>query len=150
MKMSVSITAGTRKNGNRPCYRRSCKTCRNIKTTDTFRGSVTKKSYKVHTSVTCKTKDVVYLIECRKCPKQYVGSTKNALNIRLNGHRCDIKHKTQKPMAKHFNQRGHSMEHLTIMVIEKFRNNNIQFRRRRERFRIDELECMAPEGMNLI
>ena len=149
--MSVSITAGTRKNGNRPCNKRGCKTCQHIKITDTFRSSVTKKSYKVHTSVTCKTKGVVYLIECRKCPKQYVGSTKNALHIRLNGHKYDIKHKkTQKPVAKHFNRRGHSMEHLTIMVIEKLRNNNIQFRRRRERFWIDKLECMAPEGMNLI
>ena len=93
----------------------------------------------------------IYKIQCRKCPKQYVGSTKNALHIRLNGHRYDIKNKKiQKPVAKHFNRRGHSMEDLSTMVIEKLQNNNIQFQRRRERFWIDKLGYMAPEGMNLI
>ena len=147
---SLSITEGTRKNGNRPCNSKGGKTCRHIKTIDTFRSTVNKTSYKVHTSANCKTKGVVYLIQCKKCHQQYVGSTKNALQIRLNGHRYDIGNmKIQKPVAKHFNRRGHSMEDLTIMVIEKLRNNDIQFRRRRERFWIDKLGCMAPEGMNL-
>ena len=148
--MPVSIIKGTRSNGNRPCNRRGCITCRHIKTTDTFRSTVTKRSYKMHTPATCKTECVVYLIQCSKCQKQYVGLSKNALHIRLNGHRHDIKNmKIQKnPVAKHFNKRGHSMADLTIMVIEKLRNNDIQFRRRRERFWIDKLECMAPEGMN--
>ena len=149
--MSFSITEGTRKNGNRPCNSKGCKTCRLIRTTDRFRSTVTKRSYKVRTPATCKSKRVVYLIECKIHQKQYVGSTKNALHIRLNGHRYDIrKMKTQKSaVAKHFNQPGHTRDHLTIMVIEKLRNNNIQFRRRRERFWIDKLRCMAPEGMNL-
>ena len=157
MKTFISITEGTRKKekqGNRPCNSRGCKTCRHIKTTDTFRSTDTKrsrKSYKVHTAANCKTKGTIYRIQCRKCPKQYLGSTKNALHIRLNGHRYDIKHKKiQKPVAKHFNQRGHSIEDLTIMVIEKLRNNNIQFRRRQERFWTDKLGCMAPEELNLI
>ena len=34
--MSVSITIGTKTNGNRPCNNKGCKTCRHIKTTDTF------------------------------------------------------------------------------------------------------------------
>ena len=62
----------------------------------------------------------------------------------------DMTSNTRRHRNQHFNQRGHSMKDLTIMVIEKFQNNNIQFQRRRERFWIDELGCMAPEGMNLI
>ena len=156
---SLSITKGTteteetRKNGNRPCYKRGCKTCRHIKTRDTFQSSVTKKSYKVHTSATCKTKGVVYLIECRKCPKQYVGSTTNALHIRLNGHRYDIRRKKiQKPVAKHFNGRGHSMEDLTIMVIEEIPEGDVQTRRgceKHERSWIGTLRTLDPRGMNL-
>ena len=146
--MSVSITAGTRKNGNRPCNRRGCKTCQHIKITDTFRSSVTKKSYKVHTSVTCKTKGVVYLIECRKCPKQYVSLTKNALNIRLNGHRDDIKHKkTQKPVSECFNL---PEKDLTIMIIEKVTTNDCQTRESRRRYWIDKLGSMVPGGINAI
>ena len=148
--MSFSITEGTRKNGNRPCNSKRCKTCQHINTSNTFRS---KRSYKVCTSATCKSRGVIYLIECTKCRinniiKQYVGSTKNALHIRLNGHRYDIRKTQKSAVAKHFNEPGHTMEHLTIMVIENLQSNDIQFRRKRERFWINELQCMAPEGLN--
>ena len=153
MKMSVSITTGTRKNGNRPCNNKGCKTCQHILTTDMFRSSITGKSYKVHTSATCKTKGVVYLIECRKCRKQYVGSTKNGLHIRLNGHTSDIRRKKmQKPVAYHFNKRGHSMKDVAIMVIEKIPAGDVQTRRGREtheRRWIGTLCTLHPGGMNL-
>ena len=83
------------------------------------------------TRATCKTKGVVYLIECRKCQKQYVDSTKNALHIYLNGHRHDIKQKKSQKfaVAKHFNRRWPSMEDLTIMVIEKISAGDVQTQR---------------------
>ena len=153
MKMSTFITERTRKNGNRPCNTKGCKTCRHIKTTDRFRSAVTKKSYKVRTSATCKTKGSVYSIQCRKCRKQYIGTTKNALHIRVNSHRSDIRNKkTQKSaVAKHFNRRGHSMDDLTIMVIEKIPKRDVQTRRgceKHERKWIGKLRTLDPLGMN--
>ena len=47
----------------------------------------------IHATTTCKTRNVMYLIECRKCRKQYVGETQNLLHICLNGHRNDITHR---------------------------------------------------------
>ena len=152
MKKSTFITKGTRRNGNRLCNTKGCKTCRHIKTTDTFRSTVTRKSYKMRTSATCKTKGSVYLIQCRKCRKQYVGMTKNALHIRLNGHRCDIRKTQKSEVAKHFNLRGHSMDDLTIMVIEKIPEGDVQTRRGREtheRKWIRTLRTLHPCGMNL-
>ena len=153
MKMLVSITAGTRKNGNRPCNSIGCKTCQHIQMTERFRSTVTGKSYKIHTPATCKTKGIVYIIQCRKCQKQYVGSTKNALHIRLNGHKYDIRHKKiLKPVAKHFNKRGHSMEDLTIMVIEKIPAGDVQTRRGREKHErkwVGTLRTLDPCGINL-
>ena len=71
----------------------------------------------------------VYLIKCRKCNKQYVGETENALHIRLNGHRSNVKtKKMEKPVAAHFNLPGHSMEDLTIVVIEKIWKEDVQLR----------------------
>ena len=132
------------------CNNRRCKTCQHIKVTDTFQSTVTGQSYTVLTSATCKTKNLVYLIECRKCRKQYVGETENALHIRLNGHRSDIRtNKTEKPVAEHFNLPGHYMENLTIMVIEKIRKDDVQLRRRRESYWIHHLRSMAPEDLNL-
>ena len=154
MKMSVFITEGTGRNGNRPCNSRGCITCRHIKTTDRFRSAVTKRPYKVRTSATCKTEGTVYLIQCRRCCKQYVGMTKNALHIRFNSHRSDIRNKkTQKSaVAKHFNLRGHSMNDLTIMVIEKIPKRDVQTRRGREKHErkwIGTLRTLDPLGMNL-
>ena len=152
MNMSVFITKGIR-NGNRPCNTKGCVTCRHIKTTDTFQSTVTKRSYKVRTSATCKTKGTVYLIQCKRCRKQYVGMTKNALHIRLTGHRYDIRNmKTQKSaVAKHFNLRGHSMKDLTVMVIEKIPEGDVQTRRgceKHERKWIGTLRTLDPLGMN--
>ena len=126
-----------------------------MKNTNTFRstkGPYTR-SYNVCTSANCKSRGVVYLIECKKCHKQYVGSTKNALHIRLNSHRSDIKNKkTQKSaLAKHFNLRGHSMNDLMIMVIEKIPNGDVQTRRGREKHErewISTLHTLDPHGMN--
>ena len=68
----------------------------------------------------CKTKNIVYLIECRKCKKQYVGEMKNPLHLRMNGHRSNYYRKLpDKPVAEHFNTIGHTFEDLTVMVIEQ-------------------------------
>ena len=75
-----------------------------VKATDTFQSSMTGQSYKVHTAATCKTRSLVYLIECRKCSKQYVGETENTLHICLIGHGSDVKtKKMEKPVAACFN-----------------------------------------------
>ena len=50
---------------------------------------------------------MIYLIECRKCHKQYIGATQKPHHIRLNGHRNDTTHRqTEKPVAGHFNSHG--------------------------------------------
>ena len=54
-------------------------------------------------SFTCKTRNLIYLIQCRKCGLQCVGETANPFHIRMNGHRSDINtRKTDKPVAPHF------------------------------------------------
>ena len=91
-----------------------------------------------------------------------VGSTKNALHIRLNGrvngHRYDIKKydigkkKTQKSVvAKHFNRRGHSMDDLTVMVIQRIPEGDVQTKigcEKHERKWIGKLHTLHPCGMN--
>ena len=98
-------------------------------------------------------KCVVYLIECSKCAIQYVGMTKNALQKRFTSHRSDIRHnRTRKPVAAHFNQDGHSMEDLTIMVIEKIPEHDVSSRKTCEEYErhwINELKTKAPAGLNL-
>ena len=47
------ISEDTRQNGNSPCNIRHSKTCKHIRTTDTFQSTVTGQSYKVRTAATC-------------------------------------------------------------------------------------------------
>ena len=49
----------------------------------------------------------------------------NPLHIRLNGYRSDIRNKKlEKPVAAHFNTPGHSIDDLSIMVIERMKNED--------------------------
>ena len=105
------IEENTTHPGNYPCNSRRCKTCPNINPQDTFQSTTNGRSFRVRTSATCKTKNLVYLIQCKQCKKQYVGETQNPLHTRLNGHRSDINtKKVDKPVAAHFNLPGHSIE----------------------------------------
>ena len=89
--------------GTTLCGRSRCKTCSALISTDTFTSHYTGKTYTLRTAATCKSRDVVYLLQCRKCGLQYVGETEQALNERLNSHRSDINRKSKdKPVAAHF------------------------------------------------
>ena len=61
---------------------------------------------KLHVSATCKSSDLrVYVIACKRCGKQYVGETEQALHERMNSHRSDIRKKTkEKPWRLTFAQ----------------------------------------------
>ena len=105
--------------GSSPCGTRRCLTCSHIQTGTTFQSATTNQAFNVRATATCKTRNMIYLIDCRKCQKQYVGETQNPLHIRLNGHRNDITHKrTEKPVASHFNSQGHSLDDLRIQSLK--------------------------------
>ena len=103
---------------------------------------------KVKASADCFTKNVVYVIECKKCAIQYVGETENALHIRLTGHSSDINHRrTDRPMAKHFCQSDHSIRNVIIMDVEKIHKNNVNLRLWKESYWISVLRMLYPEGL---
>ena len=87
----------------KPCGRSSCQTCRMIIPSQTATSS-SGAHVKLKGDTNCRTQNVVYLMSCGKCGKQYVGETKGPLNIRMNGHRDDLRHKRfdRSPTAEHF------------------------------------------------
>ena len=95
--------------------------------------------------------NIVYVIECTKCNKQYVGETQNALHIRMNYHRSDsIKHQhLEKTVATRFNSEGHSLEDLSIFVIEQIHGEKANFRKAKESDWIRTLRSLVPGGLNL-
>ena len=125
------------------------RTCHMIRE-ETFKSHSTGTTHKTRSTFTCKTRNLVYLIQCRKCGLQYVGETANPLHIRMNGYRSDIHTwKTDKPVAAHFNLPDHTLDDLQVMGIEKIHNNDTEWRKHRESYWIFTLDTLAPTGMNL-
>ena len=106
-------------------------------TEHTFVSTTTGCSYHVRATATCKTRNVIYLIQFRKCKLQY----ESPLHICLNGHCSDIC-KLEKTVAAHFNTPGHSTDDLSIMVIEKMKNEDPDLRKKRENYWIDHLQSL--------
>ena len=136
--------------GTSRCGQPRCKTCVHIKSGNRFRSATTGEEFRVKATADCRTSNVVYLIECSRCSIQYVGETENALRIRLTGHRSDIHHRRlDRPVAKHFNLLDHSLDDLTIMIIEKIHRVDALFRKRRESHWIQAVRSLTPDGLNL-
>ena len=97
-----------------------CRLRNKIKTQTTFRSQQTKTGYQIRTDLNCDKVNVVYLITCHLCKKQYVGQTQNQLRIRTVCHKYDIRHEVDTPVANHFNFMGHSLEeNFEIIPIEQ-------------------------------
>ena len=135
--------------GNSPCGRPRCKSCTHIRAGTTFESARTGEKFRARVTTNCRTKNIVYLIECRKCRKQYIGETDNPLHLRMNSHRSDYYRKlSDKPVAKHFNTIGYSFEDLTIMVIEQIMADCTP-RKQQESYWIHTLQTLTPDGLNL-
>ena len=117
----------------------TCKIHDSSTASNTFASSVTGKTFNMDQSITCDTKNVIYLITCRKenCMQQYVGQTGRAFNVRAGEHITNTIAKIIHPVQKHFNSKQHNVDHLNILPIEivsKFQNT---YRLERENFWID-------------
>ena len=122
-----------------------------VKTGITFKSTVTGEKFCAQVSTNCKTSNIIYLIECQKCNKQYVhvGEMENPLHLRMNGHRSNYYQKlSDKPVAEHCDTISHTLGDLTIMVIEQIHTANSARRKQQERFWIHILQTLAPDGLN--
>ncbi|PJE77742.1 hypothetical protein CI610_03332 [invertebrate metagenome] len=128
------------------CNSKRCETCPFLQVTVCFYSSKTTEVFNMKQDLNCNSKNVIYLITCRKCDSQYVGQTSLSLRDRFTRHRFDIRHKKDKPVARHFNQNGHSLEHVNITPIEQVPDSS--FLNEREGFWIDKLQTLTPHGIN--
>jgi hypothetical protein len=133
---------------NTPCGT-PCSTCPHMLQTSEFTSNITKKKYKLQHKINCRTENIIYLIQCKRCPAQYVGESKNSINYRLTRHRSSHKTKKDEPVANHFNQQPHTFKDLTILGIEEIRNKKQETRKIRESYWIAELNTLTEPGLNI-
>ena len=71
---------------------------------------------------TCISKNIIYCISCRKCPKAvYVGETARRYRFadRFRENRLDVLHnKRNLPVAQHFDGPSHSLEDMCVAVVK--------------------------------
>lgn len=110
------------------CGSSRCKTCKHIVES---KSNTTNRTYKVISKnevMTCGTKNVIYLISCRRCGIQYIGETSQALRNRMNNHRQRLSKSCDLFLYKQFSTYGHCEDDMLVMPIEEVI--------------VDEKECM--------
>ena len=133
------------------CGKTRCLSCRlHVVQRNTFVSMMYNLTFQIRDTLNCRTSNIVYLITCSRCNKQYVGETGRCLGDRLTDHRSNIKAKKLSPIGQHFNEPDHNFNDLTAVAIEKIANapNALLRRRQREKFWQLKLGTIFPNGLN--
>ena len=95
--------------GSRKCGGTKCEVCNFVEESRTFSNSSGDSSFDIKYDLHCNSKFVVYLLKCKTCHKQFVGSTKTKFRTRLNNYRKDLRclieqrpKQNQKEFHEHF------------------------------------------------
>ena len=133
------------------CNSSMCKTCPVIQCTQLFRSTATKNNFIIHCNATCKTVNIIYLLECAICCFQYIGQTSQQLNARMTDHRSYAKHYPNCSLGKHLSSKDHhnNFDDLKVTIIEHDPNWDDTRRQNREKFWIRKLKTVSPNGINV-
>jgi hypothetical protein len=108
--------------------------------------------YDINDTIYCSSKNLVYLITCKKCKLQYVGETSRQLRDRMNDHRSAIKLNKNTPIGLHFNLPEHTPLDLTVTPIELIKEfdprKSHSLRLKREHYWQQKLGTTYPIGIN--
>ena len=92
MLVRAKFSNKTEEGGSFKCNHKRCSNCKYINETKSINITSTGKSFNIKHKMTCKSKDVLYIITCNGCNEQYVGLTNDKLANRFSVHRQQIKH----------------------------------------------------------
>ena len=96
----------------------------------------------------CTTRNIVYIIECRKCGDQYIGQTMHSLKDRFLDHLGYARREeVEKATGGHFNLPGHKLSDMSISVLEKVKEKNTFYRESRESYQIENFN-LQRKGIN--
>ena len=128
-----------------PCGHPRCMTCHHLNCNKSFASTKTGKTYPLRHNFTCISKNVIFLITCTKCKKQYVGLTTQQLNVRINHHRSNIFNRIKTYVSNHFNFQDHN---ISVQVTPQG-PNMCQKLQNLEAYWIHTLQTMQPLGLNV-
>ena len=145
--------------GSQKCNKANCLTCTHIGETQVVKDSSNKLVY-LKENLDCKTKGVIYMIQCKNCGIKYVGQTSMTLHQRITQHRSDINKGKGSQIAKHFNDNCPDIDHLSVVPLEHVHRRDLDtFMGKlsirdanallhREQLWMHRLKTLAPAGLN--
>ena len=78
--------------------------CQELNVTTSITCTTTGRTYRGPENINCRVNNVVYILTCNQCKKQYIGETGRPFIERWKEHLYDIKVKRPYPVARHFNE----------------------------------------------
>ena len=95
--------------------RHNCSTSKH----SSFHSNHITKTFNIRGYIICNCTNLIYIITCSKCQKQYVGKTGRKLKTRITEHLRKICEHTNTIICPHFNTTDHSIEHTQVNTIEQ-------------------------------
>ena len=98
--------------------------------------------------------NVIYLVSCKKCRLQYIGSTTTDFRSRFRNHKSAmLTNKTTCEVAVHFNKTSHILDDFSFQCIDQVQapNNSDEIDRlliTKEAYWSAQLFSLAPHGLN--
>ena len=133
------------------CNQSACRHCPVLDRTGWIKSHSTSRKYRTQTRISCTSSNLIYLIQCQLCNKQYVGQTRNKILSRLNQHYSTIRTAQETPVSRHFrSQQCKEPYPVRIYILSLIKADDAQdLRNKWERIWMARLNTYVPYGMNI-
>ena len=146
-------TEKDRKLRRNKCVTPNCKWCQELKTSTSITCTTTGCTYRGPENINCRVNNVVYILTCKQCNKQYIGETGRPFIERWKEHLYDIKVKRPYPVARHFNENDDHKKATFHAKILSMINGAAERATQRHKYKesrwIQTFKSFQPEGINL-
>ena len=139
------------------CKDKKCPLHNKLSHSNQTKSKITNRTYLTHGTADCNTPFIVYLIQCGKCGKQYVGQTSQSLRNRFTKHFKAIQNPYQPgTLHEHFRtNKCNSIDNISITILhvitptehdtcKEIENQLKKF----ESLWMDRMKCEYPQGLN--
>ena len=139
-----------------PCKFEYCPSCKFVIDCYELVSNTTKFAFKIRQNLNCMSRNLVYMIYCSNCEKQYIGETKRSLRRRAFEHNYDIQNWETRPttISRHFNKG--SCDETDFKIVPLFQcpvldteKDTDKLRREIEQFFIAAFKTYLPYGLNI-
>ena len=151
-KLHKPVTAANEPSGSFRCSN-NCLTCNYINdgfTKYTF--NATDETRLINHHIDCNSKNVIYMIQCNHCHKQYIGETKRRLRDRFNEHCRPVDKQTSssKPttVSAYFLCNNQNATNMQLIPLELVKSNRDSVHKAREAYLIEIGQTLEPHGLN--